>query len=266
MCSISTFWPDPLTGGKTPGLNVISFDGNGSPRVADTDGSIIAFATNGVEFNFYGGTKFETPTGTVAYFAVLKGVGFVHLKGDVIVTIKGKEAVEITDDGQIKEIEVPPEGVDTGSINPPFGLAWGEGEEKIKRLLAGANAGCVNTRTEEGKEIVKVEGLKQTGLKDTLFVFKGNKLTAMELHYQAADWDSAKYDDFIRQVKVRISEKFGAGGFLAPVTDDPIDNGCVCWGYKWKKGQGAIDVRTVWCSGSSGHHESVGVRYEFIAP
>jgi hypothetical protein len=48
------FWP-PFDGGKTPGRNVVSFDGSGNPRVADTDGSIIAFNTGGVEFGYYGG-------------------------------------------------------------------------------------------------------------------------------------------------------------------------------------------------------------------
>jgi hypothetical protein len=42
------FFP-PMDGGKTPGINVISFDGNGNPRVSVTDGSIVAFATDGVD-------------------------------------------------------------------------------------------------------------------------------------------------------------------------------------------------------------------------
>lgn len=85
----------PFTGGKTPGGNVVSFDGEGNPRCADTDGSIIGFNTDGIEFTYYGGVKFKTPGNEPAYFAVLKGKGFVHLKGAVTVTVAGKKPVNL---------------------------------------------------------------------------------------------------------------------------------------------------------------------------
>jgi hypothetical protein len=44
---------------------------------------------------FYGGAKFRTPGNTPAFFAVIKGKGFVHLKGAVSVTVKGKETVDL---------------------------------------------------------------------------------------------------------------------------------------------------------------------------
>jgi hypothetical protein len=85
----------PFDGGKTPGMNIISFDSNGNPRVADTDGSIISFTTDGIEYVYYGGVKFRTPGAGPAFFAVLKGKGFVHLKGAVTVTVKGKAPVDL---------------------------------------------------------------------------------------------------------------------------------------------------------------------------
>ncbi len=88
------FFP-PMDGGKTPGINVISFDSSGNPRVSVTDGSIVGFATDGVDLVFYGGTKFRTPGNAPAFFAVIKGKGFVHLKGAVSVTVKGKETVDL---------------------------------------------------------------------------------------------------------------------------------------------------------------------------
>ena len=92
--SIGVFF-GPFNGGGTPGYGMISFDGNGNPREALTDGSIIGFITNGVNAEYYGGTKLKTPANAPAYFAVIKGKGLVHLKGAVTVTIKGKAPVEI---------------------------------------------------------------------------------------------------------------------------------------------------------------------------
>jgi hypothetical protein len=86
---------EPFDGGQTPGRDVISFDSNGNPAVADTDGSIIAFTTNGIELGYYGGVKFETPGAAPAFFGVIKGLGFVHLKGAVRVTEKGKAPVDL---------------------------------------------------------------------------------------------------------------------------------------------------------------------------
>lgn len=89
------YFSTPMNGGKTPGANIISFDSNGNQRVRVTDGSIVAFATDGLELVFYGGAKFKTPGSAPAFFAVIKGKGFVHLKGAVSVTIKGKATVDL---------------------------------------------------------------------------------------------------------------------------------------------------------------------------
>jgi hypothetical protein len=85
----------PFNGGETPGRGLISFDSQGNLRVADTDGSIIGFITNGIDYGYYGGVKFKTPGDAPAYFGVIKGKGFVHLKGAVSVTVKGKATVNL---------------------------------------------------------------------------------------------------------------------------------------------------------------------------
>ncbi len=89
------FFVSPFNGGKTPGVFTISFDSRGNRRIADTDGSIIAFNTDGLKFKYYGGVIFQTPGDKPAFFAVLKGKGFVHLKGKISVTVKGKEKVDL---------------------------------------------------------------------------------------------------------------------------------------------------------------------------
>ena len=79
---------------------MIRFDSNGNRAVSVTDGSIIAFATNGVDLGFYGGTKFKTPSAEPAYFAVIKGQGLVHLKGAVSVSTKNGKTIEMKADDQ----------------------------------------------------------------------------------------------------------------------------------------------------------------------
>ena len=86
------FWK-PFNGGKTPDVNSFTFGYGGVPEIADNDGSIIAFKTNGEVFEFYGGVKFVTPNDETVFFGVLKGIGFVHLKGKATVTPKDEVPV-----------------------------------------------------------------------------------------------------------------------------------------------------------------------------
>ena len=147
-------------------------------------------------------------------------------------------------------------------INPPFGLTWGESDAKIKGLLAGAKAKIVDTRNENGEAIWEVEGLIQTGLKKTLFVFRKNGLMAVDLYYQSPNWDSAKYDEFLGQVQKRIETKFGPGTLVPSYKDDIIHKDSILWGFNWKKETTAIAELELWSSNLTGNQEAVEVRYE----
>lgn len=100
-------------------------------------------------------------------------------------------------------------------INPPFGLEWGESADRLEKLLKGAKANIVDRHDVDGRQAWTVEGLIQTGLKRTVFYFREGQLVEVELQYQSPDWDVAKYDDFMAQVRRRIEQKFGAGQLIA---------------------------------------------------
>src|SRR5215210_6644514 len=103
-------------------------------------------------------------------------------------------------------------------IKPPFGLQWSESSERLDKLLRGAKAQIVNKQQVEGREAWTVEGLIQAGLKRTVFYFHQGALVEVELQYQNADWDTAKYDDFMAQVRRRIEQRFGTGQLVARET------------------------------------------------
>jgi hypothetical protein len=96
-------------------------------------------------------------------------------------------------------------------INPPFGLEWGESANRMEKLLKGAKADIVDRHDVGGRQAWTVEGLIQQGLRRTVFYFRDSQLVEVELQYQSPDWDVAKYDDFMAQVRRRIEQKFGAG-------------------------------------------------------
>ena len=66
----------------------------------------------------------------------------------------------------------------------------------------------------------------------------------VELQYQSPDWDVAKYDDFMAQVRRRIEQKFGAGQLIArsrePAPDPNVMQTVV--GYKWDENNTAIQL------------------------
>ncbi|HWB58566.1 MAG TPA: hypothetical protein VG733_03700, partial [Chthoniobacteraceae bacterium] len=61
-------------------------------------------------------------------------------------------------------------------IPPPFGLQWGESDDRLSKLLAGAKATVVDKHMVADREAWTVEGLLQQGLKRTVFYFKTNAL------------------------------------------------------------------------------------------
>ena len=84
--TLGWFRPDPLSGGKTPGSNTVSFDSRGLMTSPTGGGSIIAFRTDGLKFELFNGIVFQTPGNEPMYFGVLEGKGIVHLKGEGAVT------------------------------------------------------------------------------------------------------------------------------------------------------------------------------------
>jgi len=128
-------------------------------------------------------------------------------------------------------------------IKPPFGLSWNETAERLERLLKGAKATIVTRRrTADGREAWDVEGLVQTGLRRTVFYFKRMELVEVELQYQKDDWEEAKYDEFMGQVRRRIEQRYGAGQQIVRRTEPEGTVMQTMVGYQWNLNNTAIDL------------------------
>jgi len=64
------------------GPNTISFDEYGIPVVPTGDGSLVAVRTNGLRFEWVEPVAIETPGDEPLYFAVIRDIGLVYLKGE----------------------------------------------------------------------------------------------------------------------------------------------------------------------------------------
>ncbi|MDQ3624478.1 MAG: hypothetical protein M3463_18645 [Verrucomicrobiota bacterium] len=128
-------------------------------------------------------------------------------------------------------------------IKPPFGLIWGETAERLERLLKGAKATIVARRPlEGGRQAWDVEGLLQTGLKRTVFHLLRGELVEVELQYQKDDWDQAKYDEYMGQVRRALEKKYGQGQLIARKTEPEGDVVKTVVGYKWNLNNTSLEL------------------------
>ena len=150
-------------------------------------------------------------------------------------------------------------------INPPFGLEWGESSDRLERLLRGAKADIVDRHDVAGREAWTVEGLIQQGLRRTVFYFRDGQLVEVELQYQSPDWDVAKYDDFMAQVRRRIEQKFGAGQLIAR-TREPVDGNVMqtLVGYTWNESNTAIQLFYYSAETTTQSWRTVSVHYKWM--
>lgn len=132
---------------------------------------------------------------------------------------------------------------ETKEIKPPFGLGWGETADRLEKLLKGAKANIVAKRTDElGREAWDVEGLVQTGLRRSVFYFRRGELVEVELQYQKDDWDDAKYDQFMGDVRRRIEQRYGAGQQMIRKTEPEGTVTQTIVGHKWNLNNTAIEL------------------------
>jgi hypothetical protein len=150
-------------------------------------------------------------------------------------------------------------------INPPFGLEWGESADRLEKLLKGAKANIVDRHeVGDGRISWTVEGLIQTGLKRTVFYFRQQQLVEVELQYQSPDWDVAKYDDFMAQVRRRIEQKFGAGQLIARSREPEGDVMQTLVGYKWDENNTAIQLFYYSAETTTQSYRTVSVHYKWM--
>jgi hypothetical protein len=157
-----------------------------------------------------------------------------------------------------------PDTQDAQQINPPFGLEWGESADRLQRLLEGAKADIVDRHDVGGREAWTVEGLIQQGLRRTVFYFRDSQLVEVELQYQSPDWDVAKYDDFMAQVRRRIEQKFGAGQLIARTREPIGDVTQTLVGYKWNENNTAIQLFYFSAETATQSYRTVSVHYKWL--
>jgi hypothetical protein len=127
-------------------------------------------------------------------------------------------------------------------IKPPFKLTWGETTDRLERLLQGAKTKIVERRIIEGREAWEVEGIVQPGLRRTLFYFRQGELVEVELQYQKEEWDQAKYDQYMGDMRRSIEAKYGQGQLIARKTEAIGDVNQTVVGYKWNQNNTALEL------------------------
>jgi hypothetical protein len=157
-----------------------------------------------------------------------------------------------------------PSSLFAGDINPPFGLHWGETEEHLERLLKATKVQIVQRRVVEGREAWDVEGLLQTGLKRTVFYFRKDELVEVELQYQKDDWDEAKYNAFMGDVRRRLEQTYGQGQLIARKKEQEPQGDITqtLVGWKWNQNNTAIELVYFSAANSTQVFRTLSVHYK----
>jgi hypothetical protein len=73
----------------------MAFDSQGTPVSPTGDGSIVTFETHDLKFEYLNSILIESPGEETLYFAVVEGIGFVHLHGRGKVTMPDGSEIEL---------------------------------------------------------------------------------------------------------------------------------------------------------------------------
>ena len=147
-------------------------------------------------------------------------------------------------------------------IKPPFGLIWSEPAERLERMLTKAKATIVEKRKVEGRDAWEVDGLApNTGLKHTVFFFRASQLVEVELQYQRPDWDQAKYDEYMGQIRRSIEKRFGLGQLIARKTEPEGEVVQTVVGYKWNQNNTVIELFYYSAQNGSNVFRTLSVHY-----
>jgi hypothetical protein len=116
----------------------------------------------------------------------------------------------------------------SAEIKPPFGLAWGEDQARMERLIANVKASIASREQTGSGEEWHVTGLQQQGLKETRFRFVDGSLSAVTLVYERAEWSDAELLKFFHEVRQRLERRYGPPmkpNYRAADGNDPE----LCW-------------------------------------
>ncbi len=133
--------------------------------------------------------------------------------------------------------------VRAAEIKPPFGLVWGESASRLEKMLRNAKATIVDKRPVQGGLVAwDVEGLVQSGLKRTVFYFRGDELAEVELIYQRSDWAERDYSGFMSQVRQAIQRNYGEGQQHVRRTEPVNEVVQTINGYKWNQNNASVEL------------------------
>jgi hypothetical protein len=127
-------------------------------------------------------------------------------------------------------------------IPPPFGFRWNDMASRVEKALKGAKAKTVSRENNNGQEIWTVEGLIHPGLKRTLFTFKGEALTQIELQYEYPDWTLEHYNNRMGEIRRYFDGKYGTGRLISRSRDNDTDVIQTLVGYQWVVGKSALEL------------------------
>lgn len=120
-------------------------------------------------------------------------------------------------------------------IKPPFGLRWGESQERVELRLRQANARIVSREKTGRGERIEVHGLAQRMLLRAFFHFEMGSLEEVELHYGSGAWDLAAYLNFFEQTRSHLNQRYGEGRLIARSKSSQNNITSSLTGYQWSQ-------------------------------
>ena len=127
-------------------------------------------------------------------------------------------------------------------IPPPFGFRWNDPASRVEKILKGAKAKIVDREHNASQEVWTVEGLIHPGLKRTLFTFKQDRLSQVELQYEYPGWTLEHYNSRMGEVRRYFDEKYGTGRLISRSRDNDTDIIQTLVGYQWVVGKTALEL------------------------
>lgn len=128
----------------------------------------------------------------------------------------------------------------------PFGLTWGDSQSRLASLFAGVAAKITEKKPSGQGETWTVQGLIAPGLQASMFTFQQGILVGVEFDYGATDWDTAKFNDIMGQLRRGLETLAGGPGeMISRGNDDaPIDPSIKqsLMGYQWNRGDTMLQL------------------------
>jgi hypothetical protein len=123
------------------------------------------------------------------------------------------------------------------SIEPPFGLRWGESKEEVKNQLAKAGVQILKRPKVDDREVLAIEGIRQPSLLQASAYFDTQKkLAEVELQYGDSAWTFDAYRAFVVSVTRRLQAYYGEPIVLERDRRPEGDRVETIASYQWQQG------------------------------